>query len=240
MRTLIAGARQKGRSWDDIGRRLDMTADEAECAYRKLSDLDEREQRTGWRHIVVAALDGLAAALDAVSEALQPGVARAGTLPSSLISRIRTPDGHPGRRFARSSPNPPTAPGSKSSWRDECEVASVCHHSQMADESDRGFPAGRTGAPPGQPRAGLPSRAGGTGDRRLGGPRPDHCRGARASRDGPRAGEPVSRAVRACGRCWPPRPAAWCSAAACDVTDEHAVHALWTGCSPTSGGSTCW
>ena len=70
MRTLIAGARQKGRSWDDIGRRLDMTADEAECAYRKLSDLDEREQRTVWRHIVVAALDGLAAAIDAVSEAL--------------------------------------------------------------------------------------------------------------------------------------------------------------------------
>jgi hypothetical protein len=30
MRTLIAGARQKGRSWDEIGRRLDMTADEAD------------------------------------------------------------------------------------------------------------------------------------------------------------------------------------------------------------------
>jgi len=38
MRTLIAGARQKGRSWDEIGRRLDMTADEAECAYRQLSE----------------------------------------------------------------------------------------------------------------------------------------------------------------------------------------------------------
>jgi hypothetical protein len=33
MRTLIAGARQKGRSWDEIGRRLDMTAGEAESAY---------------------------------------------------------------------------------------------------------------------------------------------------------------------------------------------------------------
>jgi hypothetical protein len=38
MRTLIAGARRKGRSWAEIGRRLDMTADEAERAYRELSD----------------------------------------------------------------------------------------------------------------------------------------------------------------------------------------------------------
>jgi hypothetical protein len=38
MRTLIAGARQKDRSWDEIGRRLDMTADEAESAYLKLSE----------------------------------------------------------------------------------------------------------------------------------------------------------------------------------------------------------
>jgi hypothetical protein len=36
MRTLIAGARQKGGSWDDIGRRLDMSADEAERAYGRL------------------------------------------------------------------------------------------------------------------------------------------------------------------------------------------------------------
>jgi hypothetical protein len=40
MRTLIAGARQKGRSWDEIGRRLDMTADDAERAYRELSETD--------------------------------------------------------------------------------------------------------------------------------------------------------------------------------------------------------
>jgi hypothetical protein len=70
MRTLIAGARQKGRSWDEIGRRLDMTADEAEHAYLKLSDLDEHETTDGWRHIVVATLDVLAAAIDTVSDAL--------------------------------------------------------------------------------------------------------------------------------------------------------------------------
>jgi hypothetical protein len=70
MRTLIAGARQKGRSWDDIGRRLDMTADEAERAYRKLSELDQRGRSADWRHVVAAALDGLAAAIGAVSDAL--------------------------------------------------------------------------------------------------------------------------------------------------------------------------
>lgn len=70
MRTLIAGARQKGRSWDDIGRRLDMTADEAEHAYRKLSEPHQHERPTDWRHVAAAALDGLAAAIDAVSDAL--------------------------------------------------------------------------------------------------------------------------------------------------------------------------
>jgi hypothetical protein len=70
MRTLIAGARQKGRSWDEIGRRLDMTADEAECTYRKLSEPERPERPSDWRHIVAAALDGLAAAIDAVSDAL--------------------------------------------------------------------------------------------------------------------------------------------------------------------------
>jgi hypothetical protein len=40
MRTLIAGARQKGRSWDEIGRMLDMTADEAERLYRDLGETD--------------------------------------------------------------------------------------------------------------------------------------------------------------------------------------------------------
>lgn len=70
MRTLIAGARQKGRSWDAIGRRLDMTADEAELAYHKLSELDQPERPTNWRHVVATALDGLAAAIGAVSDAL--------------------------------------------------------------------------------------------------------------------------------------------------------------------------
>jgi hypothetical protein len=69
MRTLIAGARQKGRSWDEIGRRLDMTADEAECAYRKLSDPGEH-RTADWRHVIATALDGLTAAIDAVSDAL--------------------------------------------------------------------------------------------------------------------------------------------------------------------------
>jgi hypothetical protein len=70
MRTLIAGARQKGRSWDDIGRRLDMTADEAERAYRRLSEPDHTGRTADWRHVVAAALDSLAAAIGAVSDAL--------------------------------------------------------------------------------------------------------------------------------------------------------------------------
>lgn len=70
MRTLIAGARQKGRSWDEIGRRLDMTADEAEHAYLELTALDGDEKTAGWRHIIAATLDGLAAAIDTVSNAL--------------------------------------------------------------------------------------------------------------------------------------------------------------------------
>jgi hypothetical protein len=50
MRTLIAGARQKGRSWQEIGRRLDMTADEAEQAYRELGE--GHQQSAGWRHVI--------------------------------------------------------------------------------------------------------------------------------------------------------------------------------------------
>lgn len=69
MRTLIAGARQKGRSWQEIGRRLDMTADEAEQAYRELGETLEGHQ-SGWRHLVAMALDGLATATDALSDAL--------------------------------------------------------------------------------------------------------------------------------------------------------------------------
>jgi hypothetical protein len=70
MRTLIAGARQKGRGWDEIGRRLDMTADEAESAYLKLSETDESYQSATWRHVIAALLDRLAAATDAFSGAL--------------------------------------------------------------------------------------------------------------------------------------------------------------------------
>jgi len=70
LRTLIAGARQKGRSWDEIGRRLDMTADEAECAYRQLSETHGPHQTTDWRHIIATILDSLAAATDAITDAL--------------------------------------------------------------------------------------------------------------------------------------------------------------------------
>ena len=70
MRTLIAGARQRGRSWDDIGRRLDMTADEAERAYNKLCEPHGPHSSAGWRHITAKILDGLATVTDAVSDAL--------------------------------------------------------------------------------------------------------------------------------------------------------------------------
>lgn len=70
MRTLIAGARQKGRSWDEIGRRLDMTADEAESAYLKLNETDGAGKSATWRHVLAALLDRLAAATDAFSGAL--------------------------------------------------------------------------------------------------------------------------------------------------------------------------
>jgi hypothetical protein len=56
MRTLIAGARQKGRSWDEIGRRLDMTADKAERSYRALSEIDGSHRSGDWRHILAAIL----------------------------------------------------------------------------------------------------------------------------------------------------------------------------------------
>lgn len=70
MRALIAGARQKGRSWQEIGRRLDMTAEEAEQAYRELTETLEIRQNAGWRHTIAAALDSLAAAADALSDVL--------------------------------------------------------------------------------------------------------------------------------------------------------------------------
>jgi hypothetical protein len=70
MRTLIAGARQKGRSWDDIGRRLDMTADEAERTYKKLCEPHEPHPGADWRHIIAVMLNGLAAVSDAVSDTL--------------------------------------------------------------------------------------------------------------------------------------------------------------------------
>ncbi|MDQ2894571.1 MAG: hypothetical protein M3Y09_02815 [Actinomycetota bacterium] len=38
MHDLIATARANGRTWQEIGNRLDMTADEAEASFKKLSD----------------------------------------------------------------------------------------------------------------------------------------------------------------------------------------------------------
>lgn len=38
MHDLIATARANGRSWQEIGNRLDMTDEEAEAAFKKLSD----------------------------------------------------------------------------------------------------------------------------------------------------------------------------------------------------------
>jgi hypothetical protein len=70
MQTLIAGARQKGRTWDEIGRRLDMTATEAESIYRKLSEPAPPERLADWRHVMATALDGLAAVTGAISDAL--------------------------------------------------------------------------------------------------------------------------------------------------------------------------
>lgn len=70
MRTLIAGARQKGRSWEEIGRRLDMTGAEAEGAYQKLSEAHCSEQTSDWRHIMATILGTLAAVADSISDAL--------------------------------------------------------------------------------------------------------------------------------------------------------------------------
>src|SRR5215470_12181151 len=70
MRTLIAGARQKGRAWDEIGRRLDMTADEAERAYQELSDAHEQPATPGLRHVAAVVLDRLAAMSDTIAGAL--------------------------------------------------------------------------------------------------------------------------------------------------------------------------
>jgi hypothetical protein len=68
MRTLTAGARQHGRSWQAIGRRLDMTAVEAEAAYQELSG--EHQQSTGWRHVIAGFLNRLAERADALSNSL--------------------------------------------------------------------------------------------------------------------------------------------------------------------------
>jgi hypothetical protein len=70
MRTLIAGARQKNRSWDEIGRRLDMAGAEAERTFEKLSETHDPDHTAGWRHIIATILDRLAVAADFVSDAL--------------------------------------------------------------------------------------------------------------------------------------------------------------------------
>lgn len=69
MRTLIAGARQKGRSWTEIGRRLDMTAAEAERAYNELAH-PQHSETTRWRRYTARVLDLLAGATDTLSDFL--------------------------------------------------------------------------------------------------------------------------------------------------------------------------
>jgi hypothetical protein len=69
MRTLIAGARQKGRSWEEIGRRLDMTPEEAERTYQKLSHTDKYQPKSEWRHIIAGVIGKLALVADSVSDA---------------------------------------------------------------------------------------------------------------------------------------------------------------------------
>jgi hypothetical protein len=68
LRELIGTARHKGRSWDEIGRRLGMTAFEAEAAYKHLleADLDDRGRTRvpAWRQRVAAAIRALQDALD--------------------------------------------------------------------------------------------------------------------------------------------------------------------------------
>jgi hypothetical protein len=68
LRTLIDGARQKGRSWQEIGQRLDMTAEEAERAYQGLNRAGG--QSTGLRHLVAVALSRLGSAAGLLSDAL--------------------------------------------------------------------------------------------------------------------------------------------------------------------------
>jgi hypothetical protein len=65
LRELIATARRNGRSWDEIGRRLSMTAGEAEAAYGRLSD--PREPGS-WRQHVAAAIRAVQDALDSILE----------------------------------------------------------------------------------------------------------------------------------------------------------------------------
>lgn len=68
MHSLIATARRNGRSWDEIGRRLSMTASEAERAYGKLSDPRSVRPAAAWRHRIAAAIRAVQDAMDGFLE----------------------------------------------------------------------------------------------------------------------------------------------------------------------------
>jgi hypothetical protein len=65
---LIAEARRNGRSWDQIGRRLGMTAAEAESAYRELADTSTRSHASCWRHRIAEAIRAFQDLMDSALE----------------------------------------------------------------------------------------------------------------------------------------------------------------------------
>jgi hypothetical protein len=65
---LIAAARANGRSWEEIGNRLDMTGGEAEAAFKKLGDSYWIKPAPGWQkrlaELIHAVIDPLSDAAD--------------------------------------------------------------------------------------------------------------------------------------------------------------------------------
>ncbi len=68
MHDLIATARANGRTWQEIGNRLDMTDEEAEAAFKKLSDSYWIKPAPRWRKhladLIRAIIDPLSDAAD--------------------------------------------------------------------------------------------------------------------------------------------------------------------------------
>jgi hypothetical protein len=65
---LIGAARANGRTWEQIGNRLDMTGEEAEVAFKKLGDSYWIKPAPGWRkrlaELIHAVIDPLSDAAD--------------------------------------------------------------------------------------------------------------------------------------------------------------------------------